>query len=488
MPVSTRSRTRGPRPAPHYVYDDDSLDSSVERKPVRKPERKPAVKEEVESSDDESWAEQKTAVENRSERMRLRPWLEHQINQGQCSGLQWLDRSNKIVKIPWKHASRHGWRLGDACLFQRWAVHSGKYRENMRPNPKRWKANFRCALNSLADIKEVKQFSQKRGSNAFKVYQLLPFGRKGQTACNNKIKKSNSEKTALRTCDVNMLPVTIMDLEKNMKDEEIDEDTEDMKKKPKRRQSRQNSRRTIKKEVHNIDDQQVPDVQDDYGQHQLHDHDSYTASKMQGGPLPSLKLKLESHEALESCNGGYKFNGSPTSDFRMDFCRQLKETSPENTVDVYDEDEDGSDVLTDEQVINEVIEMESSCSNTSDSEPFGFDGYPSSPSSVCDWMTSVLPQPTSPYAACSRLPYSVHYHHHRHVYSPHSTNYFVNRYYHQTQKSGQWNEDLTKANPFLNGFQDDCVMPCVTQVIPSVISENGEKLEWHAAGLNYQDL
>jgi interferon regulatory factor 2 len=49
----------------------------------------------------------------------------------------------------------------------------------MKPNPKRWKANFRCALNSLADIKEVKEYSQKRGSNAFKVYQLLPLGKKG---------------------------------------------------------------------------------------------------------------------------------------------------------------------------------------------------------------------------------------------------------------------------------------------------------------------
>jgi hypothetical protein len=55
-----------------------------------------------------------------------------------------------------------------------------------------------------------------------------------------------------------------------------------MKKKPKRRHSRQNSRRKIKKEENVDNDQEVPDVQDEYECKELLDHDSYTLTKVQG--------------------------------------------------------------------------------------------------------------------------------------------------------------------------------------------------------------
>uniref|UniRef100_A0A3Q2P001 Interferon regulatory factor 2 n=1 Tax=Fundulus heteroclitus TaxID=8078 RepID=A0A3Q2P001_FUNHE len=44
-----------------------------------------------------------------------------------------------------------------------------------RPDPKTWKANFRCAMNSLPDIEEVKDKSIKKGTNAFRVYKMLSF-------------------------------------------------------------------------------------------------------------------------------------------------------------------------------------------------------------------------------------------------------------------------------------------------------------------------
>nr|XP_015201189.1 PREDICTED: interferon regulatory factor 2 isoform X3 [Lepisosteus oculatus] len=109
------------------------------------------------------------------ERMRMRPWLEEQINSSKIPGLKWLNRDKKIFQIPWMHAARHGWDVEkDAPLFRNWAIHTGKYQPGVdKPDPKTWKANFRCAMNSLPDIEEVKDKSIKKGSNAFRVYKML---------------------------------------------------------------------------------------------------------------------------------------------------------------------------------------------------------------------------------------------------------------------------------------------------------------------------
>ncbi|XP_034738971.1 interferon regulatory factor 2 [Etheostoma cragini] len=109
------------------------------------------------------------------ERMRMRPWLEEQIDSCQIPGLKWVNKEKRIFQIPWMHAARHGWDLEkDAPLFMRWAIHTGKYQAGIdRPDPKTWKANFRCAMNSLPDIEEVKDKSNKKGTNAFRVYKML---------------------------------------------------------------------------------------------------------------------------------------------------------------------------------------------------------------------------------------------------------------------------------------------------------------------------
>nr|XP_015799119.2 interferon regulatory factor 1a isoform X1 [Nothobranchius furzeri] len=109
-------------------------------------------------------------------RQRLRPWLEEQIQSGKYPGVSWLDQSARIFQIPWKHAARHGWSIDrDATLFRSWAMHTGRYRPGRdKPDPKTWKANFRCALNSLPDICELREHSRKRGTNAYRVYRILP--------------------------------------------------------------------------------------------------------------------------------------------------------------------------------------------------------------------------------------------------------------------------------------------------------------------------
>ncbi|TRY85341.1 hypothetical protein DNTS_031293 [Danionella cerebrum] len=109
------------------------------------------------------------------DRMRMRPWLEQQINSGEIQGLHWVNEERKIFQIPWMHAARHGWDLEkDAPLFMKWAIHTGKYCPGIdKPDPKTWKANFRCAMNSLPDIEEVKDKSIKKGTNAFRMYRML---------------------------------------------------------------------------------------------------------------------------------------------------------------------------------------------------------------------------------------------------------------------------------------------------------------------------
>lgn len=106
-----------------------------------------------------------------SERLGLRAWLEQKIDNCEFPGVEWLDRSRGTFVIPWKHASRHGWEQNqDAALFKAWAIYTGRYVEGEKPEPKTWKANFRCAVNALPDISIVKGKGQCKGKNAHRVF------------------------------------------------------------------------------------------------------------------------------------------------------------------------------------------------------------------------------------------------------------------------------------------------------------------------------
>ncbi|XP_036369206.1 interferon regulatory factor 2 isoform X1 [Octopus sinensis] len=106
-------------------------------------------------------------------KIRMRDWLTNLLDSKSIPGLEWLDKNKQIFRIPWKHGSRQTWKVDDADLFVRWAEHGGKYNQTLgNPNTKRYKATFRCALNSLPDCEELKKESRKSGLNAFKVYQF----------------------------------------------------------------------------------------------------------------------------------------------------------------------------------------------------------------------------------------------------------------------------------------------------------------------------
>uniref|UniRef100_A0A673C208 Interferon regulatory factor n=1 Tax=Sphaeramia orbicularis TaxID=375764 RepID=A0A673C208_9TELE len=127
-------------------------------------------------------------------RMRMRPWLEQMIESKAISGLTWIDKDKTMFSIPWKHAARHGWELDkDACLFKKWAIHTGKYVEGQTCDPKTWKANFRCAMNSLPDIEEVKDRSVNKGHQAVRVFRMLPASNKSRDK-RSKVNKSKPRK------------------------------------------------------------------------------------------------------------------------------------------------------------------------------------------------------------------------------------------------------------------------------------------------------
>lgn len=55
----------------------------------------------------------------------------------------------------------------------------GKYNPNKDriPNTKKYKATFRCAINSLPDCEEIVEKSQKSGHDAFKIYRFNECGK-----------------------------------------------------------------------------------------------------------------------------------------------------------------------------------------------------------------------------------------------------------------------------------------------------------------------
>lgn len=130
-------------------------------------------------------------------RMLLRDWLVEQTNGGCVPGLEWLDKEKTLIKVPWTHASRHGWDENkDSCLFRAWAIYTERY--NSSP-PKKWKANFRCAMNSLPDVVEDKARSSTKGSDAYKVYQLKTRKNRSVVSHSKKQLPNSSESTRFVT-------------------------------------------------------------------------------------------------------------------------------------------------------------------------------------------------------------------------------------------------------------------------------------------------
>ena len=114
-------------------------------------------------------------------RMKLRDWLQTQLDSGKFPGVKWIDREKGVFRLPWKHGSNMGWSLRDFDLFREWAIHTGKpVSLANNADPRRWKANFRCALNARKHVVPLPERSQPRGSSAYRVYVMKPRSKQKQ--------------------------------------------------------------------------------------------------------------------------------------------------------------------------------------------------------------------------------------------------------------------------------------------------------------------
>jgi len=119
----------------------------------------------------------------------MKQWIREKLDSKSYTGLRWIDKRRGKFEISWKHGSLQDWCWDeDVKVFREWAIYTGKYKqhggeatEEDLELAKKWKTNFRCALNALPGLTMVREECLARGANARKVFIMKVDKRKQKT-------------------------------------------------------------------------------------------------------------------------------------------------------------------------------------------------------------------------------------------------------------------------------------------------------------------
>ncbi|NWZ13275.1 IRF5 factor, partial [Agelaius phoeniceus] len=108
-------------------------------------------------------------------RVRLKPWLVAQVSSRRFPGLRWLDAERRRFGGGGHGGGgRAGPQAGGAALTpaQAWAQETGRFRAGDPPDPPRWKATLRCALNKSREFRLLLDGPRGSPAQPFRIYEL----------------------------------------------------------------------------------------------------------------------------------------------------------------------------------------------------------------------------------------------------------------------------------------------------------------------------